>query len=190
MEAFFVSLGVVAISEIGDKTQLLAFMLAARFRRPWPIVAGIFAATLLNHALAGLLGGWLAATVDPNLMRWGLGVLFVAMGIWALVPDKLDDQAVREAATVWSIFAVTAVSFFLAEIGDKTQIATAALAARFAGVVPVVMGTALGMLIADIPAVFIGRRAASAAGIAWVRYVAAALFALLGIVTIVGWPGF
>lgn len=186
MHAFLVSLGVVAISEIGDKTQLLALMLAARFRRPAPIILGIITATLFNHTIAGAAGAWIAATVGPAIMRWVLGLLFIAMGLWALIPDTLDDDKTpREAVTAIGVFAVTAVSFFLAEIGDKTQIATAALAARFESLVPVVMGTTLGMLVADVPAVLFGQMAGITASARWVRYVAAALFIALGIASIV-----
>jgi putative Ca2+/H+ antiporter (TMEM165/GDT1 family) len=185
VQAFFTSIGVVAVSEIGDKTQLLALMLAARFKRPLPIILGILAATLLNHALAGALGGWIARTVPAQVLQWILGGLFIAMGLWALRPDRLDeDEDPAAAATTASVFMATAVAFFLAEIGDKTQIATAALAARFASVVPVVAGTTIGMLLADIPAVYFGRFAARAAKASWVRYLAAAMFVGLGIITL------
>jgi Ca2+/H+ antiporter, TMEM165/GDT1 family len=185
MQAFLVSLAVVAVSEIGDKTQLLALMLAARFRRPLPIVLGIVVATLFNHALAGALGSWIAVAAGPTVMRWVLGLLFIAMGVWALVPDKLDDDdKPRDAGTSMEIFTVTTVAFFLAEIGDKTQIATAALAARFDAIVSVVLGTTLGMLVADVPAVLFGNFASERVRGAWVRYVAAALFIVLGLVTI------
>jgi putative Ca2+/H+ antiporter (TMEM165/GDT1 family) len=185
MNAFLVSVGVVAISEIGDKTQLLALLLAARYRQPWPIIAGIFTATIFNHAIAGLLGGWLATAIDPTWLRWGLGVLFIGMGAWALVPDTLDTAEVKEAPTRWAVFAVTTVAFFLAEIGDKTQIATAALGARFGDIVAVVTGTTLGMLIADVPAVIFGQVAADKVRAGWVRYVAAAIFVGLGVLTII-----
>ena len=185
MHAFLVSLGVVAVSEIGDKTQLLALVLAARFRKPLPIILGIIVATLFNHVLAGAFGGWIADMAGPEIMRWVLGLLFMAMGIWALIPDKLDDDdKPRDATTAVEIFTVTTVAFFLAEIGDKTQIATAALAARYATIVPVVLGTTLGMLAADVPAVLFGRLASERVRGAWVRYVAAALFIVLGLVTI------
>ncbi|MBX7198276.1 MAG: TMEM165/GDT1 family protein [Rhodospirillaceae bacterium] len=187
MQAFLVSTGVVAVSEIGDKTQLLALLLAARFKRPLPIVAGIIVATLFNHTIAGALGAWLGAAVNPDYLRWGLGALFIGMGLWALVPDTLDDAKVNEAATTVGIFWITTVAFFLAEMGDKTQLATAALAARFAAVVQVVAGTTLGMLIADVPAVFLGHLFSEQAKGSWVRYVAAAIFIALGVATLV--PG-
>jgi putative Ca2+/H+ antiporter (TMEM165/GDT1 family) len=191
MEAFLVSAGIVAISEIGDKTQLLALMLAARFKRPAPIILGILAATVLNHLIAALLGGWIASSISPEFLRWGLGGLFIAIGVWALIPDKLDDEKPKDAATIAAIFWVTCVSFFLAEIGDKTQIATAALAARYQAVVPVVMGTTLGMLLADVPAVYLGRFASVAVQAAWVRYLAAVLFIGMGLLTIgAQWFGF
>ena len=155
METFLVSTLVVAIGEIGDKTQLLALLLAARFQRPVPIIAGILVATTFNHTLAGLLGGWIRTAVDPALMRWILGVSFLAIAAWALVPDKLEE---KDAGTMgrFGVFAVTAVAFFFAEIGDKTQLATVALAARFDSIVAVVAGTTTGMLIADVPAVLLG----------------------------------
>ncbi len=187
LQAFLVSTGVVAVSEIGDKTQLLALLLAARFKRPAPIVAGIVAATVFNHAIAGALGAWLGTAVNPDILRWGLGILFIAMGIWAVIPDKLDDAKVDEAATTFGIFWITTVTFFLAEMGDKTQLATTALAARFAAVVQVVAGTTLGMLIADVPAVFLGHLFSEQAKGSWVRYVAAAIFIVLGVVTLI--PG-
>lgn len=187
MQAFLVSTGVVAVSEIGDKTQLLALLLAARFKRPLPIVAGIVVATVFNHAVAGALGAWLGTAVNPDILRWGLGLLFIGMGLWALIPDSLDDAKVDEAATVFGIFWITTVTFFLAEMGDKTQLATAALAARFAALVEVVAGTTLGMLIADVPAVFLGHLFSEQAKGSWVRYVAAAIFVALGIATLI--PG-
>ncbi len=185
MEAFLISVGVVALSEIGDKTQLLALLLAARFKRPLPIIAGIFAATILNHAVAGMVGGWVAAALNPSVLRWGLGLLFIGMGVWALIPDKLNDDGRHDTiATAAGVFWVTAVSFFLAEIGDKTQIATAALAARFDAVATVVLGTTLGMLLADGPAVYLGQAATAKIQSPWVRYAAAAIFAAMGIATI------
>ncbi len=185
MDAFLVSLGVVAVSEIGDKTQLLALLLAARFNRPAPIVAGILVATLFNHAIAGAVGGAVAAALDPVVLRWGLGLLFIAMGAWALIPDKLDDdEKVKDASTWAAIFWVTTVSFFMAEMGDKTQLATAALAARFDAIVMVVAGTTAGMLVADVPAVFLGRWVTEKVQAKWLRYVAALIFAVMGVLTI------
>ena len=191
MEAFLVSTGIVAVSEIGDKTQLLALMLAARFQRPVPILIGILAATILNHAIAGALGGWIASAVSPDVLRWVLGLLFIGIGVWALIPDKLDKDTLTAATTTFAVFWITCVSFFLAEIGDKTQIATAALAARYQSVVLVVMGTTLGMLLADVPAVYVGRFASAKFQAGWVRYVAAALFIGMGLVTLgAQWFGF
>jgi putative Ca2+/H+ antiporter (TMEM165/GDT1 family) len=193
MEAFLISAGVVAVSEIGDKTQLLALLLATRFKRPAPIIAGILVATILNHAVAGMVGGWVAAQVDPTWLRWGLGLLFIGMGAWALIPDKLDDDPkVKDATAVMSIFWITTVSFFIAEMGDKTQLATAALAARLDSVVLVVAGTTVGMLLADVPAVYLGRMATAKVQAGWVRYVAALIFVIMGLVTIfadsIGFP--
>lgn len=186
MQALLTSLAVVAIGEIGDKTQLLALMLAARFRRPWPIILGILASTLFNHALAALVGEWIRNLLNPDILRWLLGISFIAVGIWALVPDKLDDEAHKgdDAAArkgPWGIFAVTFVAFFLAEIGDKTQFATVMLAARFDSLLAVVSGTTLGMLIADVPAVLVGSAAANRLPLHVVRRVAAAIFIALGI---------
>ncbi len=185
MEAFFISLGIVAVSEIGDKTQLLALVLATRFKRPAPIIAGIFVATILNHTIAGMVGGLIASAVDPTVLRWVLGLLFIAMGAWALIPDKLDEESkIKDAVTVMSIFWITTVSFFIAEMGDKTQLATAALAARFSSIALVVAGTTAGMLLADVPAVYIGRLSTAHVQSRWVRYAAAAIFVVMGLVTI------
>jgi len=185
MEAFLVSIAVVAVGEIGDKTQLLSLLLAARFKRPVPIIAGIFAATLLNHTLAGLVGGWIRTAIDPTWLRWILGVSFLAIAVWALVPDKLEEKE-TDSLGKYGVFAVTFVAFFLAEIGDKTQLATVALAARFDNLVAVVAGTTLGMLIADIPAVLVGERAAGRLPLRAIRYVAAVLFAAMGIAVLAG----
>lgn len=182
MQTFLASIGVVAISEIGDKTQLLALMLAARFKRPIPIILGIFVATLFNHAIAGALGNLIATAIPPAVLQWVLAVLFVGMGLWTLKPDTLDDDdKTADAATTWAVFTATTVAFFLAEIGDKTQFATAALAARFDSIVLVVMGTTVGMLLADVPAVYFGNFASKAAQAPWVRFVAAAVFIGFGI---------
>lgn len=189
METFLISAGVVAISEIGDKTQLLSLLLAARFKRPVPIIAGIFLATLFNHAIAGAVGGLIAEALDPNILKWSLGLLFVGMGIWALIPDKLDeDDSVKEAATFIGILWITTLAFFIAEMGDKTQLATAALAARLGSVALVVAGTTVGMLLADVPAVYLGRMATEKIQGPWVRYVAAAIFIAMGVFTIVAAP--
>ncbi len=180
MEAFFVSLVVVAVGEIGDKTQLLALMLAARFRKPLPIILGILVATLVNHALAGILGAWVRQVVPPEYLRWLLVASFFAVALWALKPDTIDEA--QAPTSRFGVFAVTAFTFFIAEIGDKTQIATVVLAARFDSLIAVVAGTTVGMLIADVPVVLIGNKAAARIPLHLVRYVAAGLFALLGIV--------
>jgi putative Ca2+/H+ antiporter (TMEM165/GDT1 family) len=185
MQALLISTGVVALAEIGDKTQLLAFLLAARFKKPWPIVLGILAATLVNHGLAGALGAWITSALDPVWLRWGLGVSFLAMAVWTLVPDKIEDDEAR-VATRLGVFGATLVTFFLAEMGDKTQIATVALAAHYAAPLAVVAGTTLGMLIADVPAVFVGDKLASKIPMRLVHAIAAAIFALLGLFTLLG----
>jgi putative Ca2+/H+ antiporter (TMEM165/GDT1 family) len=178
MEAFLISAGVVAVGEIGDKTQLLAMLLAARYRQPVPIILGILVATLANHTLAAWAGAAAAAWLGPTLMRWILAGMFLAMAAWCLVPDKVDDQptAMSEAGA----FAATAVAFFLVEIGDKTQIATIALAARFQSLVAVIAGTTTGMLLADVPAVLFGDLVSKRAPLKLMRAIAAASFAVLG----------
>jgi len=185
MESLFISAGAVAVSEIGDKTQLLALLLASRFRRPLPIIAGILVATVVNHSLAGLLGQWLGSAIAPEFLRWGLGALFLGMAAWALIPDKLDSEGGTRLAA-GGAFLVATVSFFLAEIGDKTQIATMALAARFDAVTSVVIGTTAGMLIADVPAVICGQLAGDRINARWVRLAAAAIFGVLGLLTLLG----
>jgi putative Ca2+/H+ antiporter (TMEM165/GDT1 family) len=180
MDAFLISTGVVALAEIGDKTQLLAFLLAARFRKPAPIIAGILVATLVNHGLAGALGGWITSQVDPAIMRWVLAASFIGMAAWTLVPDTIEDEEANIAHRL-GIFGATLVTFFMAEMGDKTQIATVALAAHYASPVLVVAGTTLGMLVADVPAVFVGERFAHRIPMRLVHGVAAALFAALGL---------
>jgi Ca2+/H+ antiporter, TMEM165/GDT1 family len=185
LDALLVSTGVVALAEMGDKTQLLALLLAARFPgRARDIVAGILAATLLNHALAGLLGAWLGALLTPQVLRWVLGLGFLAMAAWTLIPDQLDDT--EAPSSRWGVFGSTFVAFFIAEIGDKTQIATVALAAQYAAAVSVVIGTTLGMLIANVPAVYVGSRFAQRIPMRLVHGVAAALFAGLGLATLLG----
>ena len=185
MEAFLVSTGLVALGEMGDKAQLLAMLLAARFKRPALIVLGIFIATLANHALAGALGAVVAQALGPQLLRWVIGLGFLAMAVWMLVPDQADDEGVEGSARRLGVFATTVVAFFLAEMGDKTQIATVALAARFEGaLVAVVAGTTLGMLIANVPAVYLGHRFASRIPMRWVHGVSALIFALLGLATL------
>jgi len=179
-----VSAGVVALGEIGDKTQLLALMLAARFRKPMPIIAGILVATLANHALAGFLGNTLRAMIDPGTLRWLLALSFFAVAIWALVPDTIDEDE-PAPATRWGVFGVTVVAFFLAEMGDKTQVATVVLAARFPSLVAVVAGTTVGMLLADVPAVLIGKAAATKIPMKAARIAAALMFAALGVYALV-----
>ena len=185
MEALLVSTGVVALAEIGDKTQLLAFILAARFKKPMPIILGIFVATVVNHGLAGALGAWITASVSPDILRWVLGVSFVGMAIWTLIPDKIEEEE-TQIAKRFGVFGATLVTFFLAEMGDKTQIATIAMAAHYSTPVMVVVGTTLGMLIADVPAVFIGDKLASKIPMRLVHGIAAAIFAVLGIATLLG----
>ena len=178
MEAFFVSVAVVALGEIGDKTQLLALILAARFRRPWPINAGILVATLANHTLAGLVGNWIRAVVPADVLRWLVALSFFAVAAWALKPDRLDDE--KTPATPLGVFGVTVVAFFLAEMGDKTQVATIVLAARFDALAAVIVGTTVGMLIANVPVVFAGKLAAERTPFKAVRIAAALVFATLG----------
>jgi putative Ca2+/H+ antiporter (TMEM165/GDT1 family) len=169
---------------MGDKTQLLALVLAATFRRPLPVIAGIFFATLANHAFAGALGQWLTHLVSPEALRWILGVSFIAMAVWTLIPDKFDDGAPRKRR--FGAFGTTLIAFFLVEMGDKTQIATVALAARYDALVPVVMGTTLGMMIANVPAVLLGNFTAEKLPLRAIHVVAAILFALLGIAVLGG----
>ena len=185
MESLLVSTGVVALAEIGDKTQLLAFILAARFKKPVPIILGILAATVVNHGLAGALGGWITATLSPEILRWALGLSFIGMALWTLIPDKIEEEK-TQVAQRFGVFGATLITFFLAEMGDKTQIATVALAAHYAAPLMVVIGTTLGMLIADVPAVFVGDRLASRIPMKLVHSVAAAIFALLGSATLLG----
>lgn len=183
MEAFLISTGIVALSEMGDKTQLLAIVLAAAFRKPWPIVAGIFVATLVNHAAAGAVGGWVAQMLGPDTLRWVIGISFIAMAGWMLIPDKIDEDLAQERSR-FGVFGTTVVAFFLAEMGDKTQIATVALAARYADVVAVVLGTTFGMMLANVPAVFLGDKIAQKLSMKVVHAVAAAIFGVLGVLTL------
>ena len=185
MESLLISTGVVALAEIGDKTQLLAFLLAARFKRPAPIIAGIFVATLANHALAGALGAWLTQLIQPGVMRWVLGLSFIAMAVWTLIPDKIEDEEAQLASKL-GVFGATVITFFLAEMGDKTQIATVAMAARYPDPVMVVLGTTLGMMVANVPAVFAGDKLAARIPMRLVHGLAAALFAALGVATLMG----
>ena len=185
MESLLVSTAVVALAEIGDKTQLLAFLLAARFKKPLPIVLGILAATLVNHGLAGALGAWITAALDPAALRWVLGLSFLGMAAWTLVPDKIEDEETRIAQR-FGVFGATLVTFFLAEMGDKTQVATVAMAAHYASPLLVVIGTTAGMLVADVPAVFLGDKLAHRIPMRLVHAVAAVIFALLGLATLLG----
>ena len=188
MEAFLLSTGIVALAEMGDKTQLLSLLLAARFRRPLPIILGILVATLCNHALAGALGTLLTTWLGPDALRWILGVSFIAMAIWTLIPDKLDGVDAKPAAL--GIFGTTTVAFFLAEMGDKTQVATVALAAQFGAFEAVVLGTTLGMMIANVPAVLLGERITRMVSLKVVHGIAAAVFAVLGLATLFNVGGF
>lgn len=188
LEAFAVSTGAVALGEMGDKTQLLAMLLAARFKRPAPIVWGILVATLANHAAAAAVGGAVAALVGPAVLRWAIGLSFIAMAAWMLIPDKLDEAEVAGSGFgARGVFITTVVAFFLAEMGDKTQIATVALAARYPvypDVVMVVVGTTLGMMLANVPAVFFGDRLARRVPMRLVHGISAAIFAVLGVLTL------
>ena len=183
MESLYISTGVVALAEMGDKTQLLAFILAARFKKPVPIILGILAATLVNHGLAGALGAWITSVVDATTMRWVLGLSFIGMAIWTLIPDKIEEEETQVAQKL-GVFGATLVTFFLAEMGDKTQIATVALAAHYAAPLMVVIGTTLGMLIADVPAVFVGNKFAAKIPMKLVHTIAAAIFAVMGVLTL------
>lgn len=183
MEALFISTGVVALAEIGDKTQLLAFILAARFKKPLPIIAGIFCATVVNHGLAGALGAWISSAVSPDALRWLLGLSFIGMAIWTMIPDKIEDEETKVAGPL-GVFGATLVTFFLAEMGDKTQIATIAMAAHYSNPLLVVIGTTLGMLIADVPAVFVGDKFAAKIPMKLVHGMAAVLFAVMGALTL------
>jgi putative Ca2+/H+ antiporter (TMEM165/GDT1 family) len=185
MEALLVSTGVVALAEIGDKTQLLAFILAARFKKPVPIILGILCATVVNHGLAGALGAWITAMVTPEILRWVLGASFIGMAIWTMIPDKIEEEE-TQVVRRFGVFGATLITFFLAEMGDKTQIATIAMAAHYATPLLVVIGTTLGMLIADVPAVFVGDKLASRIPMKLVHTIAAAIFALLGVATLLG----
>ena len=181
MEAFLVSSGLVALAEMGDKTQLLSLVLAARFRRPWPIVLGIFVATVANHALAAAVGGWLNDFVGPDRMRIAIGIGFLAMAAWTLIPDKLDDAPRNHLG----VFATTCIAFFLAEMGDKTQVATVALAARYGAFASVVLGTTAGMMLANVPVVLLGERLSTRLPLKLLRRLAAACFALLGVAALI-----
>lgn len=184
MEAFLFSTGVVALAEIGDKTQLLSFVLAAKFRRPLPIALGILVATLINHASAGAVGAWMASLLSPTVLRWAVGLSFLAMAAWVLVPDRIDAEDTRLPA--WGVFGTTVFAFFLAEMGDKTQVATVILASHYSSFAAVVFGTTLGMLLANIPAVYFGERIARLLPLHLVRIAAALMFLGLGLVALLG----
>jgi len=182
MEAFLISTFAVAIAEIGDKTQLLALILAARFKRPLPIILGIFTATIFNHALAGLVGEWVRTMLGPDTLRWILGVSFLLIAAWALIPDKMEEGG--DVHGGYGVFAVTCIAFFIAEMGDKTQLATVALAAKYASFMAVVAGTTFGMMLANVPAVMLGKIASPNFPFRVVRMVSAAIFAVLGVVVL------
>ncbi len=184
MESFLVSTGIVALAEIGDKTQLLAFILAAKFRKPVPIVLGILVATIANHACAGALGAWVTTLLAPETLRWVLGLSFLGMAVWTLIPDKFDESEAKFAR--FGVFGTTLIAFFLAEMGDKTQVATVALAAQYQTFAAVVAGTTLGMMIANTPAVLLGDKLAGRLPVRLVHRVAAAIFAILGLATLLG----
>ena len=183
LTTIFLSTGVVALAEMGDKTQLLAFLLAARFKKPVPIILGILLATIVNHGFAGALGAWITTLLSPNTLGWILGISFIAMAIWTLKPDEIEEDEAKIAGR-FGVFGATTITFFLAEMGDKTQIATVALAANYSTVILVVIGTTLGMMIADVPAVFIGTKFVQKVSMKLVHGIAAAVFAILGIITL------
>lgn len=183
MEAFLVSTAIVTLAEMGDKTQLLSLVLAARFRKPWPIVLGIFVATLANHALAGAVGSWVTTVLGPQVLRWVLGLSFIAMAVWMLIPDKLDDDG-DGAAPRFGVFGTTLVAFFLAEVGDKTQVATVMLAAQYSAYFWVVAGTTLGMMLANAPVVWLGDRLVKKVPIRVVHLVSALIFLVLGLLAL------
>jgi len=180
LEAFWISTGIVALAEIGDKTQLLALVLAAKYRKPVPIILGILVATLLNHAVAGYFGAWFAATIGEQMLKWILGISFITMAGWMLIPDKLDDEEEKPAR--FGVFLTTLIAFFIVEIGDKTQVATVFLAAKYADVIAVVAGTTVGMMLANVPAVLLGDVAAKKLPMRLVHGAVAVVFLVLGLV--------
>lgn len=194
LESLLVPTGIVALAEIGDKTQLLALILAARFRKPWPIIAGIVAATLANHAAAGAVGAWVGSFFSNVTLHWILAASFLATAAWTLIPDKMDDD---EAGTAkrYGPFLTTLIAFFLAEIGDKTQVATVMLAAQYPHLIMVIIGTTLGMLIANVPVVLAGNFAAEKLPLTLIRRLAASAFAVLALIAVYsamqasGWVG-
>lgn len=186
MEAFLISTGLVALAEMGDKTQLLSLVLAARFRRPWPIAWGILAATLANHALAGALGTAVTAWLGPQVLRWIIGGSFIAMALWMLVPDRLDADGAQKGPRL-GVFGTTVLAFFLAEMGDKTQVATVVLAAQYKQWAAVVAGTTLGMMVANVPVVWFGDRITRLVPIRLVHAISAILFLVLGAAALLDW---
>ena len=180
MESFLVSTSVVGLAEIGDKTQLLSLVLAARYRKPIPIVLGVFVATLVNHACSGALGAWLASAIKPEIMNWAVVASFALMAIWILIPDKLDEEEAMSAKSRLGVFGTTVVAFFLAEMGDKTQVVTIALAARFHEFFGVVAGTTLGMMLANVPVIYLGHKFSDRLPTKTVHVIAAIIFVVLG----------
>lgn len=185
MQTLLLSTGVVALAEIGDKTQLLAFILATRFKKPIPIILGILCATIVNHALAGAVGAWITTAISPQALRWILGISFIAMAVWTMIPDKIEEEE-TQLGRKFGVFGATLVTFFLAEMGDKTQLATVALAAKSAFPIEVVIGTTLGMMIADVPAVILGKQLGQRVSMKLVHTIAACIFLVLGIATLLG----
>lgn len=185
MDAFLISTGIVALAEMGDKTQLLALVLALRFRQPWPIVLGIFVATVANHALAGAVGAWVTTVLGPEVLRWVLGASFIAMAVWMLIPDTIDDEETSQPPRL-GVFGTTVVAFFLAEMGDKTQVATIMLAAQYTSTVWVVAGTTLGMMLANAPVVWLGERVTRLVPLRVVHIVSAVIFMGLGLWALFG----
>jgi Ca2+/H+ antiporter, TMEM165/GDT1 family len=184
MQSFFVSTSIVTLAEMGDKTQLLSLLLAARYRKPIPIILGILVATLLNHSAAGALGALLSNLLQPNTLNWIMVASFAIMAIWILIPDKLDESEVALPKKHLSIFIATVVAFFLAEMGDKTQVVTIALAARYQELISVVLGTTLGMMLANVPAVYLGHRFSDRLPVRAVHIVASLIFAVLALLAL------
>lgn len=185
MEALLTSAGLIALAEIGDKTQLLAFILAARFKKPFPIIVGILCATLVNHSFAAALGMWISSVVSLEVLGWMLGVSFIGMAIWIMIPDKIEEEKIP-IKNYLGVFGITFITFFLAEMGDKTQIATIAMSAHYATPLLVIIGTTIGMLLADVPAVFVGNKFASKIPMKLMHAIAAAIFLILGVTILIG----
>jgi putative Ca2+/H+ antiporter (TMEM165/GDT1 family) len=187
MEAFTISTASIALGELGDKTQLLALILATRFRKPMAVLSGIFVAALLNNIVACLLGEWAGKLLSPQVLRWVLGISFLAMAAWALIPDKMDEEVHLRGA--YGVFALTAATFFIAEMGDKTQIVALALAAKYNALLAVVAGTTLGIMIVNVPTVLFAERATRWVPLKLVRLIAAGIYAVLGVLTLLGYSG-